>query len=438
MKVFFNTFGCKTNQYDSALLGQSLEQAGIELADGPGAADWVVVNTCAVTRRGEDKACQWVRKIGREHPSARIAVVGCSVETSADRFREIEGVKLLLGTEEKFRLGEVLNDLTVEVEKNSGNDRVNVEQAGAVRGVDSFSQAAALTHRTDRSRAYVKIQDGCDNRCTYCIVPYVRGSSRSRPAGQVVQESRLLEAEGHGEAVLTGIHTGGWGRDLVPPGTLSGLVEAILAETGTIRLRLSSIDINEIDSALVDLMCGHPRVCRHLHVPLQHGSDRILQAMGRRYSSAEYAGKLKKITDRIPQLGLGTDVIVGFPGEGEEEFEECRRLIESLPFTYLHVFPYSPRPGTSAARLEGRPPKPVVRERVKVLRELSQAKHQRFLHSLAGAELSVLKESILAGGVTAARAGNYVRVYLRGACPEGVFRARAAEVWRDGVRAEML
>ncbi|HLA40960.1 MAG TPA: MiaB/RimO family radical SAM methylthiotransferase, partial [Candidatus Glassbacteria bacterium] len=291
MKVFFSTFGCKTNQYDSALLGQSLEQAGFTLTREAGSADWVVVNTCAVTRRGEDKACQWVRRVGREHPQARIAVVGCSVEVSAIRFREIGGVELLLGTEEKFRLGEVLR----EREDRDGDGGEGYEKAGEVRELKGFSQKSALSHHTDHARAFVKIQDGCDNRCTYCIVPYVRGASRSRPEAEVVEEVRLLEAEGHGEAVLTGIHVGGYGRDFLPESSVARLVESILEGTKDIRLRISSLDVNEIEPALVDLLSTNGRVCRHLHVPLQHGSDRILKAMGRRYTAADYAKKVEEI-----------------------------------------------------------------------------------------------------------------------------------------------
>ena len=434
MKVFFNTFGCKTNQYDSALVGQTLEQAGFTLTDNPDSADWVVVNTCAVTKRGEDKACQWVRRIGREHPEARIAVVGCSVEVSAGRFAELPGVSLLLGTEEKFRLGEVL----AEHEKNRGKSQERLEPAsGLVRKLDRYSQKAVLTAHRDHARAFVKIQDGCNNRCTYCIVPFARGVSRSRPLEQVVAEVRALEARGHREVVLTGIHIGQYGLDLPEALTLTALVEKVLTETGEIRIRLSSVEVGEIDEQLVELLSSRDRLCSHLHIPLQHGSKTVLTRMARKYSPAEFRGTVEKIAESLPGLGLGTDVIAGFPGETESEFNECRDFIDSLPFTYLHVFPFSPRPGTEAARLGNHLIKGEIRRRVKIMRELSNRKRESFLRSLAGKTLSVVHESELPSGVSVCRAGNYARVYHQGASPKQIFDLIAEQPWRDGVWAKL-
>ena len=434
MQVFFNTFGCKTNQYDSALLGQTLEQSGFTLTDSLDSADWVVVNTCAVTKRGEDKACQWVRKVGREYPQARIAVVGCSVEVSAGRFSELPGVSLLLGTEEKFRLGEVL----AELEQNMGESQAGPEPAsGLVRTLGRYSQESVLTAHRNHARAFVKIQDGCNNRCTYCIVPFVRGASRSRPLDQLVAEVRTLEARGHREVVLTGIHIGQYGLDLAEPLTLANLVEKVLAETSQARIRLSSVEVGEIDKRLVEMLIGEKRLCRHMHIPLQHGSHAVLQRMGRKYSPAEFCSTVERIAESVPGLGLGTDVIAGFPGETESEFEECRDFIDSLPFTYLHVFPFSPRPGTGAAGLDGRLAKEEIRRRVKILRELSSSKKEAFLRSLAGKTLSVVHESDLPSGVAVCRADNYARAYYQGNCPEGIFDMVARQPWRDGVRAEL-
>ena len=430
MKVFFNTFGCKTNQYDSALLGQSLEQSGFELTGKLEQADWVVVNTCSVTKRGEDKACQWVRKVGREFPRAGIVVVGCSVEVSAGRFRELKGVSLLLGTEEKFRLGEVLRE---RIERIKGTGPGPEEHRGQIGRTGNYESKAILSAHTERARAFVKIQDGCDNRCTYCIVPYARGTSRSRPSEQIVAEARALEEAGHHEAVLTGIHIGGYGRDLAGRPALSALVEKILAATDRIRLRLSSVEATEVDHRLIELLFREPRLCRHLHLPLQHGSASVLARMGRKYGPGEYRAAVERILDSLEHPGLGTDVIAGFPGETEAEFEECFNFISSLPFTYLHVFPYSPRPGTPAAQLDGRPLKAAVRERVKRLRELSNAKLEKFLTEQLGRRLCVLHESRLPSGVSVCRADNYVRAYHRGASPAGGFGLVAERTWRDGV-----
>jgi len=434
MKVFFNTFGCKTNQYDSALLGQALEQSGFILTDSLDSADWVVVNTCAVTKRGEDKACQWVRKIGREYPVARIAVVGCSIEVSAGRFSELPGVRLLLGTEEKFRLGEVLAGL----EQETGKAQAEIKpENGMVRALKRYSQKSVLTAHRNHARAFVKIQDGCNNRCAYCIVPFVRGASRSRPLEQVVAEARALEARGHRELVLTGIHIGQYGLDLAEPLTLADLVEKVLAETSQVRIRLSSVEVGELDEHLVELFSAQQRLCRHLHIPLQHGSGKVLQKMGRCYSPAEFRARVERIAESLPGLGLGTDVIAGFPGETESEFEECRDFIDSLPFTYLHVFPFSPRPGTGAVSLNGRLSKEEIYRRVKVLRGLSSSKKEAFLRSLAGKTLSVVHESELPSGVSLCRADNYARVYYQGNSPECIFDLIAQQPWRDGVWARL-
>ena len=432
MNVFFNTFGCKTNQYDSALLGQALEESGFTLTDSPDSADWVVVNTCAVTKRGEDKACQWVRRIGREHPEARIAVVGCSVEVSAARFAELAGVSLLLGTEEKFRLGEAL----AEFEKNGGESRAGPRQAsGLVRRLGRYSHKSLLYAHRNHSRAFVKIQDGCNNHCTYCIVPFVRGASRSRPLEQVIAEIRALEAGGHREVVLTGIHIGRYGLDLPQPLTLSALVQKLLDATGEVRIRLSSLEVGEIDEQLVEMLSSGQRLCRHLHIPLQHGSRTVLERMGRTYGPAEFRATVERITGSMPGLGLGTDLIVGFPGETESEFEECHDLVDSLPFTYLHVFPFSPRPGTGAAGMDNRLTKTELRRRVGIMRELSNSKKEGFLRSLAGQTLSVVGESELASGVSICRADNYARVYYQGKSPGRIFDLVAGQPWRDGVWA---
>lgn len=429
-KIFFRTFGCKTNQYDSALIGQSLEQAGFESVGSAEDADWVVVNTCAVTKRGEDKARQWVRKIARECPQAKVAVVGCSVEAGGEKFAGIDGVSLLLGTEEKFRLGEVL--------ARAQDDPASLQNAsGEVRSRTEYAGLPSLAAHPGRARGYVKVQDGCDNRCTYCIVPLVRGASRSRPPRDVVQEVAGLEQAGHAEAVLTGIHIGRYGHDLSGGLSLASLVEAVLAGTDDIRLRLSSVEVGELDERLVGLVAGNPRVCRHMHIPLQHGSDPVLERMDRGYTSARYARCVESLAAKVPGMGLGADVIVGFPGEAEDDFHATHELISSLPFSYLHVFPYSPRPGTPAAAMKDRPPKAEVRARVKALRELSAGKNKQFRQSLVGQTVEVIRESTSSDGVHQCRGDNYVLLYYREECGQGRFKLEAGELYRDGLRASI-
>lgn len=425
-RIFFRTFGCKTNQYDSALIGQSLEAAGFSLAGGIDDADWVVVNTCAVTKRGEDKARQWVRSVAREHPTARIAVVGCSVEANGERFAGIEGVRLLLGTEEKFRLGEVLGRYD---EDTAGQ----LSDTGESETRTQYADLPVLQAHPGRARGYVKIQDGCDNRCTYCIVPLVRGASRSRPAGQVADEVAGLEQAGHAEAVLTGIHIGKYGKDLDSGRSLAGLVREVLSATEKIRIRLSSVEVVELDDELISLVAGNPRVCNHMHIPLQHGSDRILERMDRKYTAAEFESAVRAMAARVDCMGLGTDVIVGFPGETEQDFRATYDLIESLPFSYLHVFPYSPRPGTPAAEMKERPAGDVVRERVGALRSLSKDKSEAFRSGLRGKRLEVIREQTGKDGISQCRADNYALVYCREKCPGGCFLLEAGDVRGDGL-----
>ncbi len=429
-KIFFRTFGCKTNQYDSALIGQSIEQAGCTLVGELEQADWVVVNTCAVTRRGEDKARQWVRKVSREHPGTKIAVVGCSVEANAERFSSLDGVRLLLGTEEKFRLGEALSRHDSSLDEQFSE----LGEAGCQR---VYADRPVLEAYPGRARGYVKIQDGCDNRCTYCIVPLVRGPGRSRRAEQVVEEVAGLERAGHSEAVLTGIHIGKYGKDLLDDITLASLVERVLEGTTDIRIRLSSVEVVELDEPLISLVENHPRVCRHLHVPLQHGSNPVLKRMDRHYSAEEFVKAVAAIAGRMPGLGLGSDIIVGFPGETEQDFLTTEELVGSLPFSYLHVFPYSPRPGTAAAEMKDRLPKNVVKQRVARLRQLSAEKSLEFRQGLMGNRLEVIVEREREDKIKQCRAGNYALVYCKGKCPKGKFDLIAHGIHDDGVWAEL-
>jgi threonylcarbamoyladenosine tRNA methylthiotransferase MtaB len=437
MKVYFSTFGCKTNQYDTALLIQALEEYGFEVIEKPEPADWVVVNTCAVTKRSEDKACQWVRRIGREQPGVSIAVTGCSVEVSSERFSGLPGVRLLLGTEEKFSLGRLL----AEIDRDGVKETLSAgpEISGLVRKTDKYTEYPVLKTHRRRSRAFVKIQDGCDNRCTYCIVPFTRGPSRSRPVERVLEEVKSIEGAGHLEAVLTGIHIGRYGMDLPGSIRLADLIESLLDGTRKVRIRLSSVEITELEPALVGLIEREERLCRHLHVPLQHGAHSVLKRMGRHYSPEDYFKTIGSVITKLPGTGLGTDIVLGFPGETEREFEDCVNFVDSLPFSYLHVFPFSPRPGTPAAEMGDVPPKALVRERVKVLRDVSARKKKAFLDSLAGQTVSVLAEKSLSAEISSCRAGNYARVYHEGRPPKGsVYDVLVEKSWRDGVWGSLL
>ena len=432
MKVYFNTFGCKTNQYDSALIGQLLEDQGLERAETLESADWVVVNTCSVTRRGEDKARQWIRMLAREHAGLNVAVVGCAVEVSNARFSGLPGVKLLLGTEEKFRIGELLKDFAL-----NGDPR---QIFGGITSAGKYQSLPVLAGHPGRARAHVKIQDGCDNRCTYCIVPYTRGPSRSRPAEDILAEALELDRNGHAEIVLTGIHIGKYGAEFegnTEIYSLAALVEYLLINTSRVRFRLGSVEVGELDRHLLELIAAEDRLCRHLHIPLQHGADSVLRRMERKYDTAQFRKVVEQAAGSIGELGLGTDVIVGFPGESEDEFQACSSFINSLPFSYLHVFPYSVREGTPAAGMPGQVPKDIVRERVKRLRTISDLKRKSFNVFLVGRRLRVIAEEPLVEGRISSRSDNYVRCYHSGEQQENkIYEVRATGLFRDGLECE--
>jgi threonylcarbamoyladenosine tRNA methylthiotransferase MtaB len=379
-RVSFWTLGCRLNQYDTAALRARLLGAGLtESGEGPGNADLLVVNTCTVTRRADQEARQLIRKLHREAPGSRILVTGCYAQRAPEELRSLPGVTAVLGAAER-------EDPEALLRAAAGGVTVAV---GPGRAARPFATEAPL--HVGRARALLKVQDGCDSFCAYCVVPYVRGRSRSLPFPEALERARRLVEAGFREIVLTGADLGSYGRDLGKNRTLPSLVEGILGLGNAHRVRLSSIEPHKVDSALAAMIGTTPRLCRHLHLPLQSGSDRILRAMRRGYTREDYAALLVRLVARGP-VGIGADVIVGFPGEGEAEFEETRRFLEEAPVTFLHVFRYSSRPGTAAARLSGGVPEARARERSEILRALGDSKTRAFRRSLVGATLPVVPE----------------------------------------------
>lgn len=369
-RVYLHTFGCKTNQYDSEVVRQALEAAGATVVRDPGRAEAAVVNSCTVTHVGEAKMRGLVRRIARRRPDIRTVVMGCAAAVDDGALAALPGVVAVRG----------------------GSDPEPVLEA---LGLPAPASRDGLLRRFARgARAWLKVQDGCDEHCTFCATVAARGPNRSRSTAALVAEARLL-AEQAEEIVLTGVHIGAYGKDRNDGrGALGGLVERLVLEVPRVRFRLSSVEATEVDQRLIDVMAARPdRLAPHLHAPLQSGSGRLLRRMGRHwYTAGEYRRRVEALASRLPVLGLGADVIVGFPGESDADHDATRALLADLPFTYLHVFPYSERPGAAARRLGTAVAPAVARERAADLRGLVESKGRRHAAARVGgaADLVVL------------------------------------------------
>ncbi len=380
MRVYLESVGCKLNQSEIEALARGFAQAGYRLARTSEEADLYVVNTCTVTQVADKKSRQLIRRLRRANPTACLIVTGCYAEMSPQEVRAIGEVDLIVGNEDKERL--------VELAESLGR-----ESSGSKAPIPGF-HALRLGH----TRAFVKIQDGCNNRCAYCIVSLARGRERSRPRQNILAEIEALVAAGCKEVVLSGVHIGGYGRDL---GTgLGQLVEDVLTETTVPRLRLSSIEPWDLERSLLRLW-ENPRLCRHLHLPLQSGCDATLQRMGRRYTTSQYARLVAAARRLIPDLAVTTDIIVGFPstelrtgpGETPDEFAVSLSFVEKMEFARIHVFKYSARPGTAAAEMPHQVPYGEKKRRSEVMLELAQESSQRFHRKFLGRRMEVLWET---------------------------------------------
>jgi threonylcarbamoyladenosine tRNA methylthiotransferase MtaB len=433
-RFFVKSFGCRASQADGAALEAGLAAKGMLSTGGAGDADLVVLNTCTVTSTADDELRQTVRRIHRERPEARIVVTGCYAQRAPEELAALPGVSMVVGNSHKTQIPELLFEGDVPYHSQIQVGQIHVGDIFAQR---EFLSAPVEDALGDRTRPNLKIQDGCNNRCSFCIIPYVRGRSRSAPAERVIGEVRRL-AEKYREVVLSGINLGRWGRDLGPElrgrMRLSDLVRRLLDETPIERLRLSSVEPMDWTDELLDLMAGSDRIAKHVHAPLQSGSDRVLRRMYRKYRPVHYANRILKARERMPDCAVGADVMTGFPGETEAEFEESRTFIESLPFTYLHVFTYSERPGTPAAESQGPYGAPVPVElrkrRTHILRELSRRKNLEFRRSMLGRTLSVV--TIEDG--RSALSGNYLKVALaRVRIPNRIENAVIGGLTSDGL-----
>jgi threonylcarbamoyladenosine tRNA methylthiotransferase MtaB len=381
--VAIATLGCKVNQFESESLMDSLEQKGYTLVPAGEKADVVIVNTCTVTHRADFQSRQMIRRAVRSGPDSLVIVTGCYSQVSPEAAEKIEGVAYLLGNSEKARIPDLLPLMQ--------QGRMPRVQVGDVLKETSFSEEPVYSfHR--HTRAFLKIQDGCDAYCSYCIVPYARGPSRSLSPERVIENLRRLKERGFKEVVLTGVHIGGFGSDLRPATSLKGLLERIEEEESPARIRLSSIEPLDFSGGLIDLLSGSSKVCPHFHIPIQSGDDVILERMHRNYDRSFLVTLIQEIHRRIPGVSIGADVIAGFPGETEERFESTCELIDSLPFSYLHVFPFSKRKGTPASTFPEAVGNREIKSRAEKLRELGKGKRLAFYRQLLHRKVEVLIE----------------------------------------------
>ena len=428
--VAFATLGCKLNQYDTTELQARLEARGLRTVSFEEPAQLYVINTCTVTARADGSGRQAIRRAVARNPDALVVVTGCYAQTSPDQVAAIPGVDAVLGTGDRHALPELLGSLA-----KRARPLVRVGDVFAPREAPPVVPLRRFA--PGYTRAFVKVQDGCQHRCAFCIVPFARGGSRSQPVALVVEQVEALVGAGYAEVVLTGVDLGHYGWDLAPRGSLAALVRRLLAVPGLRRLRLSSILPAYFSDELIETIAGEPRVCRHLHVPLQSGSDRVLRAMRRPYNRQLYRRLVERLASALPGFGLGTDVITGFPGETAEEFEETAAFLDDLPFSYLHVFSYSDRRGTEAARLSvARVPPEEVRRRTSRLRRLGADKHRAFRRAHVGGdvEVLVLEHRAAETGRLVGLTGDYLEVAFDG--PDGLMRGftRVSVTALDGDR----
>jgi threonylcarbamoyladenosine tRNA methylthiotransferase MtaB len=423
---YMENFGCRATQADASAIERQFLDRGFRSA-GPDEADLFIVNTCTVTASADSRARQAIRSFRRRNPRGQIVVTGCYAQRAPEELAEIEGVRWVVGNAHQSQIANLVMDRQglspgegfvplARLQAAPSDQVLSPEYAPAeiitgklLRGSEVLlgpAQAGCAGH----TRPTLKIQDGCDHRCAYCVIPLVRGASRSLAPERVIEAIERLARAGAREVVLSGIDLGSYGRDLRPPTSLGDLVGRLIDETAVDRLRLSSLEPAHLTKELVERIARSGRIAPHFHIPLQSGSDRILAAMHRWYRAAHYAERIALIREWLPDAGIGADVIAGFPGETEEEHQATMRMIERLPFTYLHVFSFSPRPGTEAARMGNLVDGETIRRRARELRALSAEKTAAFRGPQAGRTVRALTLETVRNGMRDALTGNYLTV----------------------------
>jgi threonylcarbamoyladenosine tRNA methylthiotransferase MtaB len=417
-RFFVKNFGCRASQADGAAIEAGLAAKGFSPSATSADASLIVLNTCTVTATADDEVRQTVRRMHRDHPLAKILITGCYAQRAPEELARIEGVTLVVGNSHKTQIPDLVS---------SPMDYHGQIEIGDIFAAHDFLSAPVEDAAGERTRPNLKIQDGCNNRCSFCIIPFVRGRSRSAPAEQVIDQIGALAAK-YREVVLSGINLGRWGRDFPGRLRLADLVRRLLNETPVERLRLSSVEPMDFSDDLLTLMADSPRIAKHVHAPLQSGSDTVLRRMHRKYRPRHYADRVAKARALMPTCAVGADVMTGFPGETEAEFEDSRAFIESLPFTYLHVFTYSERPGTPAAN-HAQVPMQIRKHRTHVLRELAAKKNLEFRRQMIGQRLSAvtldggkaLSENFLKITLATSRPANHLaEIQIGGLTPHGL------------------
>lgn len=402
-----STLGCKVNQFESGAIAKELESCDWLPAGNGNATEITIINTCTVTQKAAMQSRQAVRQAIRANPNSRIVVTGCYAQTEPKAFEKINGVHYIIGNADKHRIGEIL-----AADGNSADDQT-IATVNDIRQSQQL-KPSPITVTGSRTRPFLKIQDGCDAFCTYCIVPHARGPSRSLPKADVLEAVKALSVAGYHEMVLTGIHLGLYGRDLIPETSLCELLDRIDRSKLIQRVRLSSIEPLELTDDLIQRVADSTRFCRHFHIPLQSGDDHILKKMKRPYSAEIFQQRVAKIRNQIPDAAIGVDTLIGFPGETDAAFRNTYELIHELPITYLHVFPFSARPGTPAANYPNKVAAQVIKKRCEHMRSLGQAKRLDFYQHFIGRELEILVESTRhpATGLLKGVSSNYIPVLI--------------------------
>ncbi len=397
--VAFHTLGCKLNFSETSTIGEQFLTHGYNVVEFNETADIYVINTCTVTENADRECRQIVRRALRNNPEAFIAVTGCYAQLKADDIASIEGVDAVLGSNEKFKIFEYFEEFKKQT--------LSCVYVTPTEKLDSFFSASS-TDADSRTRAFFKIQDGCDYKCSFCTIPLARGKSRSAAPDEIVAQFKELVARGYKEIILTGVNVGDYGKNMGK--NLADLIKELLKTEGDYRIRISSIEPNLLTDEIIELTASNEKLCNHFHIPLQSGSPKILQLMQRRYTADDYADVIHKAANRINDLGIGVDVIVGFPGETESDFLDTYNFLKELPISYLHVFTYSERQNTKAIDMSDSVDIVERKKRNNMLRILSEKKKNEFYRKMIGKELSVLFEHEEKNGLMKGFASNYVRV----------------------------
>jgi len=388
-KIALFALGCKVNQEEGAAILSLFPEDSFEIVDFQEPADIYIVNTCTVTHLADKKSRQLLRRTARENPGAIIVAMGCYSQMNPQEAAALPGVDLIIGTNNRHLLPQLLNELKAARARGFMDPMIAVEDPRKTTAYTDIPVSGSLHQRV---RAYLKIEDGCNNFCTYCIIPYARGPVRSKPLELIVSQGKELIAAGYQEIVLTGIHTGAYGHDLPEDIHLADVAAALAKLPGLTRLRLGSVEPPEVTSALLDVMAQYDNICPHLHIPLQSGDDATLKQMGRHYTKAEYAAIVERIRQALPMVAITTDIMVGFPGEDESRFQNSLAFARKMDFAKIHVFPYSIRPGTKAAVFPDQVSPEEKAKRVQAMQEVGEAGRARFAAAYIGQPLRVLVE----------------------------------------------